>query len=277
MKISVIIPTYRPQSYLWECLNSLTNQTFPKEDYEVILVLNGCKEPFYSEIKDYINEHKCVNWRFIHTMTGGVSNARNIALDEAQGEYITFIDDDDFVSLTYLQELYEKSSEDTVGVCYPLSFKDGTNNYTPYYITKDYEQFSQEGKVPFYKPRRFFAGPVYKLIHRDIIGDRRFDVRFKNGEDSLFMFLISDRFKYVDFTSKNAVYYRRERLNSASSNESKLWFNVKNRMRLIISFTRIYKSSISSYNTDFYFSLVISSIKTIAHEYGKRYLGMKRA
>lgn len=274
MKISVIIPTYKPQSYLWECLDSLANQTIPKDWYEVILVLNGCKEPFYSNIKEYINEHEGVNWRFIHTMIGGVSNARNIALDEAKGEYITFIDDDDFVSPTYLEELYEKSSVDTVGVCYPLSFKDGTNDYTSYYITKDYEKYSAEGKVPFHKPRRFFAGPVYKLIHRDIIGDRRFDVRFKNGEDSLFMFLISDRIKYVDFASRNAIYYRRERENSASSNETHIWFNVKNRIRLIKAFTSIYSSS-TSYNFSFYRSMIASSAKAIVYEIGRKFFGLK--
>ena len=242
----------------------------------MILVLNGCKEPFYSNIKEYINEHEGVNWRFLHTMIGGVSNARNIALDESKGEYITFIDDDDFVSQTYLQELYEKSSKDIVGVCYPLSFEDGTKDYRPYYITKDYEQYAIVGKVPFYKPRRFFAGPVYKLIHRDIIGDRRFDARFKNGEDSLFMFLISDRIKYVDFASKNAVYYRRERDNSASSNQTQMWFNAKNRLRLIKALTNIYKSSLRSYNFSFYRSMIMSSVKAIMYEIGRKFMGLSK-
>lgn len=276
MKISVIIPTYKPQSYIWECLDSLANQTFTKEQYEVILVLNGCNDPYRTQLKDHINQHKGVNWRFFHTMVGGVSNARNIALNEAKGEYITFIDDDDFVSQTYLQELYEKSSKDTVGVCYPLSFEDGTKDYRPYYITKDYEQYAIVGKVPFYKPRRFFAGPVYKLIHRDIIGARRFDVRFKNGEDSLFMFLISDRIKYVDFASKNAVYYRRERDNSASSNQTQMWFNAKNRLRLIKALTNIYKSSLRAYNFSFYRSMIMSSVKAIMYEIGRKFMGLSK-
>ena len=53
MKISVIIPSYKPQEYLWQCLDSLCSQTFPKEDFELILVLNGCKEPYYEQIKAY--------------------------------------------------------------------------------------------------------------------------------------------------------------------------------------------------------------------------------
>ncbi|MCF2604299.1 glycosyltransferase family 2 protein [Parabacteroides distasonis] len=54
MKIFVIIPTYKPQAYLWECLDSMVAQTFPKEEFEVILVLNGCTEPYKSDIERYI-------------------------------------------------------------------------------------------------------------------------------------------------------------------------------------------------------------------------------
>ena len=57
MKISVIIPTYKPKEYLWECLDSLYNQTLSKQDFEVLLVLNGCDEPYKSNIRKYINNH----------------------------------------------------------------------------------------------------------------------------------------------------------------------------------------------------------------------------
>ena len=108
MKVSVIIPTYKPQAYIWECLDSIKNQTFPKEDFEVILVLNGCNEPYYSQIKEYIDNNLVdYNVNFIQTDQGGVSNARNIALDAAKGEYVTFIDDDDYISPKYLEELYK--------------------------------------------------------------------------------------------------------------------------------------------------------------------------
>lgn len=107
MKISVIIPTYKPQDYLWECLDSLVAQTFPKEDFEVILVLNGCHEPWNSTIREYIDTRmQGMNVNYMHTNQGGVSNARNIALDKVKGEYITFIDDDDLISPTYLEVLH---------------------------------------------------------------------------------------------------------------------------------------------------------------------------
>ena len=72
IKISVIIPSYKPQDYLWQCLDSICNQTFPKQDYEVILVLNGCNEPYNSQIKQYIGKHPDVGWNYIQTDNPGV-------------------------------------------------------------------------------------------------------------------------------------------------------------------------------------------------------------
>lgn len=269
--VSVIVPTYKPGSYLFESLESLYKQTLAKNMFEVILVLNGCNEPYKSEIKKWLEEHQKLFVNFVHTTQGGVSNARNIALDCSNGEYITFLDDDDYVSPTYLEELLSKADKDTVSLCYPLSFIDGTTRYEPYYITNDYYKYSGKGKVLFYKPRRFFAGPVYKLIHRDIIANRRFDIRFKNGEDSLFMFLISDKIKYVDFTSVNAIYYRRVRQHSASSNESDLWFTLKNRKKMIIEYSKIYFNNRKEYKFTFYWNMIFSSIKKIIYEILKNF------
>ena len=124
MKISVIIPSFKPQGYLWQCLDSICNQTFSKGDFELILVLNGCKKPYDEQIKAYIENHTYVNWNYIQTDVPGVSNARNIALNVAKGEYVAFIDDDDYVSPSYLEELYKKASYDCVSLSHPSAFYD---------------------------------------------------------------------------------------------------------------------------------------------------------
>lgn len=262
MKISVIIPTYKPQTYIWECLDSLVLQTFPKEDFEVILVLNGCTEPWKSQIEEYIDtKMQGMNVKFIHTEQGGVSNARNIALDLAKGEYITFIDDDDFVSPKYFELLYEKAKADVIPLCYPLSFVDGTKDYVPYYITTQYKEGAE--KFDFVKARRFFAGPVYKLIRKDVIGQRRFNVKFKNGEDSLFMFLISDRFKYVTFTDKEAVYYRRIRQNSATTIHRTRMEIILNELKRDWELTKIFFSNPLKYRLMFYILNLLGSIHSM--------------
>lgn len=266
MKISVIIPTYKPKEYIWECLESLARQTFSREDFEVILVLNGCTDPWKQEIEKYIAaELVDVNVNFIHTEQGGVSNARNIALDNARGEYITFIDDDDFVSPCYLQELYDNVNSSTVSLCYPYAFNDGEKDIQlSYTITDAYNHCVRNNKMTLStKARKFFSGPCMKLIPKSFIQDRRFDVRFKNGEDSIFMFLISDKIKRVSFTSMEAVYYRRYRENSAIAAKRKFLYNIQNELLKIFEYSRIFFSNTGKYSAEFYLSRVLAAIKSI--------------
>ena len=264
MKISVIIPTYKPQSYLWECLDSISQQTFPKEEFEVILVLNGCVEPYKSLIKKYIAEKmRGVNVNFIHTEEGGVSNALNLALDAAIGEYIAFIDDDDYISDCTLSELYKVASKGSVPICNTTAFLDETKEELKNYIIKsEFEKCSKKDQISIVDARRFFAGPVRKLIHRDIIGARRFDKRFKNGEDSLFMFLISDKIRRVSCTSTQSVYYRRLRSSSANMQQRSFLNRFKNSINMIIEYTKIYFSNSKNYNFKLYCYNILGAAKT---------------
>lgn len=265
MKISVIVPTYKPQAYLWECLDSIYKQALPKDDYELILVLNGCRDPYDSQIKNWLVAHSEMQVQYFHTDQPGVSNARNIALDNARGDYITFIDDDDFVSPSYLEELYEKASPDTVSLCYPYAFNDGEpERQLKYRITDAYNYCIEHGcnKISS-KARKFFSGPCMKLIPMSFIQDRRFDVRFKNGEDCLFMFLISDKFEHLDFTSKKAVYYRRLRCNSATSTKRSRLDFMKKQYLMIKEYASIYFAAPFQYDFYFFFTRVIGALSAL--------------
>lgn len=261
MKISVVIPTYKPQGYIWECLDSIKNQTFSKEDFEIILVLNGCDEPYKTEIIEYIEKNLSgYNVNFIQTDTPGVSNARNVALDCAKGDYIAFVDDDDFVSPSYLEELYDCASSGTIALCYPYAFKDGDMKQLAYAMTNQYEKSAGLGKHFFMKSKKLFSGPCMKLIPRAFIQDRKFDVNFKNGEDALFMFLISDQFSSVNFTSRQAVYYRRYRSDSAVTAHRSTRKKLCHSFRLLREYTKIYFKSPSKYNLAFYLTRILATM-----------------
>ncbi|MCR1823330.1 glycosyltransferase family 2 protein, partial [Terrisporobacter muris] len=100
--ISIIVPVYNVEQYIRRCLDSLINQTF--KEIEIILVDDGstdssgriCDE--YAKIDDRV--------KVIHKENGGLSDARNKGIDIAQGEYIGFVDSDDFVSLDMFQYMY---------------------------------------------------------------------------------------------------------------------------------------------------------------------------
>lgn len=255
--IDVIIPTYRPKDYLWKCLDSLYSQSLSKSLYRIILVLNGCKEPYETNINLWINAHPTLNILFIQTDVGGVSNARNIALDKVSGDYVAFVDDDDYLSQDYLKCLLESADSQTIGISYVYAFEDGREDIQlDYRLTQCYINNYSTQKIPYHKVRKIFSGPWMKLIPMNIIGERRFDTRFSNGEDTLFLFCISDRMKYVSFTEKKATYYRRCRDSSAISfynNRSQL---IKTELKLLFSCCAIYCQHFWRYNLFF-------SIKTM--------------
>jgi glycosyltransferase involved in cell wall biosynthesis len=262
MKVSVIIPTYQPQDYLWECLDSLVAQTFPKEDFEVVLVLNGCGEPYKSRIEEFVSQRMAgMHVNFIHTETGGVSNARNLALDHAKGDFVTFIDDDDYVSPKYLELLYEKADADTISVCMPYAFKDGDVSTPVSYPIRDVveEMYEQEVVRISSKVRKCFSGCWMKLIPRNYIQDRRFDVRFKNGEDALFMFLISNKFNKISFANKEAIYYRRYRENSAVTRKRKRSEVVKTGLLQMGMYLAYFLRRPFSYNLNFFLTRFLAA------------------
>lgn len=271
-RISVIIPSYKPKEYLWQCLDSMISQTYPKELYEVILVLNGCCEPWKSDIEDYINQKVGgLDIKFLQTDTPGVSNARNMGIDVAKGEYITFIDDDDYVSSSYLEGLVAKAAPDTLALAYPFVFDDGNErDQAASVITKTYEKYSPKGIQPFQNALDFFHGPCMKLIHSKCIGNNRFDNRFVNGEDSLFMFVISDSFKYVDFANCDSIYYRRNRDGSASHSQSTMQI-IKNGYKLIKAYHAQYWNKEGRiYDFRFYITRILGAMHTIINGLIKR-------
>lgn len=263
--ISAIIPTYKPKNYLWECLHSLEMQTLSPTAYEVIIVLNGCNEPYYTEINKYIREHLANrNVHFIQTNQSGVSNARNIGLDIAKGDYVTFIDDDDFISPTYLEEMYSLADGTNLVCCYPYAFNDGNVScQLPYGITEAYEYaIKHHCHTISSKVRKYFSGPCMKLIPMSFIQERRFDIRFRNGEDSIFMFLISDRIKSIALTSRQAIYYRRYRVGSATYKRT-IKDRLPNIWNMCKAYSEIYWKNPSKYSFLFYCTRLLACAKSI--------------
>lgn len=100
VKISIIVPVYNSSKYLEKCFDSIKNQTYT--DFEVIVINDGstdCSGEICDKYAELDNRFK-----IIHKENGGVSKARNIGIDNAHGEYITFIDSDDWIDIDYLQK-----------------------------------------------------------------------------------------------------------------------------------------------------------------------------
>ena len=107
MKVSVIVPVYKVEQYISKCLDSLVNQTL--EDMEIIVVNDGSPDNREKIIKDYAKKYK--NIKYLKKENGGLSSARNFGLKHATGEYIGFVDSDDYVDKRMYQMMYEKALE----------------------------------------------------------------------------------------------------------------------------------------------------------------------
>lgn len=100
--ISVIVPVYKVEDYLKRCVDSVRDQKY--ENLEIILVDDGSPDDCGFICDEYSKQDSRI--KVIHKKNGGLSDARNVALDVMQGEYVTFIDSDDFVSKYYVENLY---------------------------------------------------------------------------------------------------------------------------------------------------------------------------
>ena len=98
-KYSVIVPVYKVEAVLPRCIESILNQTIT--DFELILVDDGSPDGSGAICDAYAERDSRI--RVIHQQNGGVSRARNAGLDAAQGEYIVFVDSDDYVDVNYLE------------------------------------------------------------------------------------------------------------------------------------------------------------------------------
>lgn len=255
--ISVIVPTYCPGDYIYDCLNSLSKQSLSTSSFEVIIVLNGCKEPYEKSVKLYIqNNMSGMDITFIQTDKAGVSNARNVALRIAKGDYICFLDDDDYVSTNYFIRMLEKLKPNALVVSNFLTFSDiSKNEYGSDYVTHAYENIRSNS---VFACRKFLSSSCGKLIHKDIISNRLFDEQLANGEDALFMFSLSDKFTKIERAASDAVYYRRLRKNSASRMYIPLRKKIKNSFCLIRKFSWIYFQHPFCYNFFLYISRIVA-------------------
>lgn len=125
IKVSVIIPVYNAEKYIEKCLDSILGQNF--QDFEVILVNDGSTDRSLEICKTVSNKNKCIS--VLDQENQGVSIARQKGINSASGQFIAFIDADDYVKRDYLEVLYKNAIEYDVDIvccdCTEL-YEDGT-------------------------------------------------------------------------------------------------------------------------------------------------------
>lgn len=107
LKLSIIVPVYNVEPYIRKCLESIEDQDIPEEEYEVIVVDDGTPDRSIAIVEALQQAYP--NIRIVHKPNGGLSSARNFGLEFARGDYVWFIDSDDYIESNVLKTLLDKA------------------------------------------------------------------------------------------------------------------------------------------------------------------------
>ena len=198
-KVSVIVPVYKAEAYLHRCVDSLLAQTF--QDFEILLVDDGSPDYSGKICDEYARQDSRV--RVFHKENGGVSSARNLGLDECLGEWVAFVDADDYVDENYLYIDPRFYGADVIEKSYSVIYEGEARNE---------RRAFQDGALAkkdiyYYFVNKRNNALWNKLFSRRLIASMRFDEKTFIGEDFLFFLSILSAVNNYVFSSMGEYFY----------------------------------------------------------------------
>ena len=207
-KISVIVPIYNVEKYLNRCVNSIINQTYT--NLEIILVDDGSPDNCPNLCDDWAKKDSRI--KVIHKENGGLSDARNAGLNVCTGDYVTFVDSDDFVSEIIIESLFKnlKKYNAEISICCSQVFKEDDdivldNDY------KIFEILKETAIENTYKTtNREFLTAWGKLYKRELFAELRYKKGFLHEDEFIIHHLYHLSKKIVVTTQKLYYYFKNE-------------------------------------------------------------------
>ncbi len=210
--ISVIVPVYNTGKYLSKCIDSILEQTYT--DLEIILVDDGSPDNAGQICDEYAGKDSRII--VIHKANGGVSSARNAALDIAKGDYIGFVDSDDYIAKTMYETLYTNIVRHNADIAVCSYYKVYDENSLVPDIAQQCEYIfnAQESVQKMLLGHPYQGQMCTRLFKKEILNNTKNDETVRTWEDMLFIYQLVDNIHTVHFTSE-PLYYYVQRNNSA--------------------------------------------------------------
>lgn len=206
--LSVIIPVYNVEKYLEDCLDSLINQNISDEEYEIICVNDGSTDRSGIILENYAKKHQ--NILVFNKSNGGVSSARNCGIDHAKGEYIWFVDADDFISTNVLSGICNKLELESPDLLFvkPIAFDD----------SESAEKYKNKVVKEDETTKEYGDWLWTRIINRNIIKNSGvyFNTDISLAEDHMFCTMLNPYIKKI-VSIDRVLYFYRKRPNSAST------------------------------------------------------------
>lgn len=213
--VSIVVPVYNAEKYLEQCLNSIQNQTY--KNFEVILVNDGSMDHSETICKEFVEVD--TRFRYFLKVNGGASSARNFGLDHVRGDFITFIDADDWVDENHLEVLINniKENNSDMAVSSIKKFDNVSNFEFRVYSNQEkyllnYNKLNREEFLVIL-PKLIHASNSYKiavskLFKKELVTDVRFDESIVYGEDLDFFFKIYNNINSISYVDEVTYVYR---------------------------------------------------------------------
>ena len=209
--ISIIVPIYNAENYLERCITSLINQTY--KSLEIILINDGSTDNSRDICNNYAKKDKRI--KILNQKNSGVSFARNKGLDTAQGQYICFVDSDDYISQEFVEKMYKQVSTNKadLAIC-------NINNVSNKGI-KSQNSLSYKNNIitkeDYYKNINSFGGFLWnKIFKKNVIGNLRLEEDIYYCEDELFVINYVEKCTRITCLQE-PLYFYCTHLNSLSS------------------------------------------------------------
>ena len=221
--ISVIIPVYNVKQYIERCIDSILNQTY--KNIEIILVDDGSTDGCDEICNMYAEKDKRI--KVVHIKNSGVSNARNVGLKLANGNFITFVDADDYIDMTCIEKMYKLCTDEQcdIGIIGILE-----NNELAKKTNASGEStnmvLSAEDALKEMLNEKYYYGNVWGKIYKtNIWKDTYFNENTAIGEDMEVLYKVLLKSNKVNVnTNERLYYYTKNRNDSATkSNYNKKW------------------------------------------------------
>ena len=222
-KVSVIVPVYNVENYLERCLDSLVNQTL--KDIEIIVVNDGSPDNSGEIIEKYSKKYK--NVIGYKKKNGGLSDARNYGLTKANGEYIAFVDSDDYVDRNMFSKLYNKAQEGNYDiVCCDFDYVDDDNNFMGNGSSNiSHDLYGEDVKKCMLD---FYPTAWNKLYKKELFSN---NVKFKKGvwfEDVEFMYRLFPYVKSIGVIQDKLYHYVQREGSITKTFDERLYHHIDN-------------------------------------------------
>ena len=203
--ISVIVPVYNVQDYLPRCIDSILSQSY--KDIEIILVDDGSPDDCGRICDEYSQKDSRIV--VVHKVNGGLSSARNAGLDIAKGEYISFVDSDDWLDNHFIENLHNAliSTDAQMSACTFCRTKG--DEATRRQFDEDISTITTDRYACVFDESSYAGYACNKLFSKDVIDkyNLRFDEKIFNGEDFPFTIRYVHHIDKVAFIKQDLYYY----------------------------------------------------------------------